>query len=994
MNGTMKHPPKTPSLETSLFRTLLLQRLGLGVVVAVIALAAAWAGIRMWKTTRPTSSTLPSYEHLDPASADYWVDRTLWNIESARKADLSENARKEQLRILANNDLVLARQREVQYDQLQAISDIAMTLARNDIDVNIDDTLRGIDDAGYAGAVRARIFVSQALMHLRLNNRSAARVAVMEYNRILVASDLKLESSINDLAFCGAVTVYACMEDTTALGDLFQKNLAYTPRAVQGQQMKAYRIIAGEQARVGFGRDSLETLRRMNDIVEQVRACQLIVSFVARPPKIEPLEPEMSVPKTEGPWEPLPNPLAARNIVDEILRFVAQQEDLNDQVELLSRLVGSRLMCDPEIHGLFRTAVREFAGLSEGVKSPALKLLENPESDTIRASLNMPPQKRKKVADPALDDWTSPLGPLAVDVAEIDPGAISALNDQQTLLASGFIAQSYLFASRYRDATVVLRHAFERAVRQANPVDRIRNLLSIAEQQVNAGAVAEARRTLREIGLPTSGEKVDAGSTDDVFTEARLSDIARLQIVGRYFDDALRTIDHIGSESVRDGDYAFLAVELIRIGRWEDAEKTIARMSEGRGADELGHRLALARGEETEEHYAAVGIPFPADLVDDRALQRCCNLLLRKGLFDLAGTVARRIEEPTLRSNVFARIVREYMLLFVAYRDAGEFQQTVRGEMLDRALRLTEDIPEPAIRTNALQRVAADALTDARSLGGRDALLRQVDLAMEGCSRLDVSDSAKAELMARLIRSKILLELPEETPTDRWPLIDRKRHPQQYEAIRKRIDEALEWVNHAEDDPQRGRALSLLAEAAGQIGRPVSASVLIKEAEASVMELSKPTQAVDVLLSLIPTLRKLDDSATMRSVYQTAFSMASDMFLANESGSDDPMFDWRVRDAELDRIVRSRIEYDFLNESVETAGRIREAVIRDRLLQAIAYIRLDRKEFEIAESIARNIENDEIRMPTLRDVLFLKRQKSAAKPTPRVGGASELPLDE
>lgn len=975
-------------LEKDIQRALFHRRLLLSSIGFVLLLLLAVGGFLVWRFIEGSQINPPSYEHLDKTASTYWVDRTELDIKEAR-AIPSKPRSNEMVYRYVTNTMARAKALPTEFERLMAIYDIALTMAKHDVDVNIDDTLRNLGDTPLAQSLQGRIYVSQGLMHCRMSNPNGARVAIQEYNRLVIDADLKLDSLINDMSFCGAVTALAYLKNTTLLNDMFKRQVNFTLRVDSSQRMKAYRFIAVEQARVGFAIDAMETVKKIDNPLERVRAYQLIIAYTARQPKIEPVEPSIATPQTEGPWPPIQNIAQAKRIVNDVLQQIAQKETADEQINLLVRLAGSRLMCDPEIHRLLKEALVEDKQFDELIKRPAVKLLDNPESEVIRKSLNMPPPKKNKPSkteDPALDDWTSSMESLAVDMIEMDPGMVKTLNDQQTVRALCGMAQSYLIAARHQDAARILQRAYLVARQQSNALDRVRNLMAIAEQQMSTGNLSEARTTLAEIVLPAEGDHNEENSETSrndlsALTQNRLSDLARLQTVGRFFDEALNTIRFIDTVEVRDADYAFLAMEQIRILRPDDAAKTISKISDETRRQTLEHYPPLLRdgddGDDAEEHFAAIQIPYPNSLRRNSELKQCCELLIYRGLFGVARETASRITNPESSSQILARIVREYMLLFRAYSAENEFHQTVRKELLEKALEISHEIEDPLIQTTALQSVLADSLAYSKKQAGTRNInvefLQSVDAAFISARKIIDNNAAKAKLMSQLVLARIAMESGKSKQTVTWPLIDRELNTKSYEPIRALIDETLAVVNESDSNADRGYALSNLAAALGQIGRFQSARIMLGEAEATAQEISDKQESVGILLSTAPTYRMIGETENMRQAYYTAFGIIMEAYV-DAVNSSDPTLDWRLRDSELDRIVRSQLEQDLLVDAFEYANRINEPNIKDRLLRALAYIHLDHKENTTAESIARKIEVPELFRDTIRDVLFLIRQ--------------------
>jgi tetratricopeptide (TPR) repeat protein len=969
---------KTTEMEQSFRKIVFYYRLRVGLGVTVLFLFLVFGGIVLWEHFHEPPYIPPVHTQLDPHSSTYWVERTLADIELFRNAETKVKKSQQLYRTLMNT-LDDARKISSDYARIIAISDIALTMAKKDIDINIDNIIQSLGDTPFAASMRTRIISSQCLMFLRLNKRSAARVAVQEYDRIVIEADLKLNTPTNELAFLGIIMALACLEDTVKLSDLFNKQLEFSLRTTTEQRMRAYRFIAGEQARVGMSVLAMNTVQRIKNPVERVRAYQLIIAHTARPPQITPVEPTLFLPPIEGPWKPLPEPTVAQHIINDVIKQIAGCEEIEEQINLLTMLSESRVMCDPEIHRLFREGMVNHESIDELVKRPILPHLDEPRSELIRTSLKLPPLPKnlRQNIDPALDDWNSPTGMIAVSLNEIEPTVIKGIMAQQKINAWLMMSQCYQLSSRYADAVRCLQKANAIAHAQKQSKERIQTLLKIGEHLLSVGSMTDAHTVLKDIGLPSMSPVSATPSQEDqtqtaiLFTPEQLSSLARLQIVGRFFDDALQTIRCIEPPSAQVHDLAFLVIEQIRIAHFDEAAKTISIINDAPRVEKLQHLLAIAQGG-GEEHYAALKIPFPGNRQNEEELHRVCELLIQNGLFGVAVTTSEKISNTELQSKNLARLVREYMLLFKAYGEDSDWHRSVRESLLKTAHPMAEKIVHPTAHTEALEMILTAVLPYAHKENRKDFLLRVFDEAFNTSRQINLPEN-KVELMSRLILSKIALETDRIQPNHRFPVFNRETNPTATEAVEQLITEAVDVINEVGDVPKRGYALSFLAKALAQIGRFQGARTLVKNAEETAKELTDKREAISILLSLIPTSQSLDDSDTTRRIYSLAFTIISDSFLTISTVSDATIYEWRLRDSELDRVIRSLLEQNFIVEAVTFSNRINEPQLRDRLLRAAAYIYMDQGNFTLAETTVRKLELPSFRTNALRDVLFMKR---------------------
>ncbi|MCL2743201.1 MAG: hypothetical protein FWE67_05050 [Planctomycetaceae bacterium] len=975
------------------------------IVFLVLAVLGMVIGALLY-SRRAETFVPPKYDNLETESPQYWRERTQFNIDYVRSQQLPEAEQTKYLRTLVLNDIKTLSRSELPYDRIRALLDIALTLAENDVDINIDSVVRGIEDRDNAYEICGRIYISQALMHLRLNNRTAARTAVADYMRLFVTNDLKLDSAINEFSFCGAVTIFSLSDDNNSLNDLFQKHLAYSHRIGDDKRMRAVRIIAGELTRVGRSRQAIETLKYITDAVEFCRACQLIISLSARPPEIKPVGPAVmsAAVLQSGMMPPLKNEQFVINTINEIINFIVNSESVDVQIDILVRLSGSQMMCDPDIHRLFKDALKGNDQIDDIIKKSALRLLNEPQSETIRIALKMPPlpeEKRVKInIDTAQENWNVSWGAYAGANDVLVPELVKQISDIRFFRIFSRTARGYLSASRNSDAVKVIQRAKEIVDGMEDPAERVARLLTIAELQIGAGNINSARSTLLEAGLPPKTSErpalLTAGNEDTVvYSESRLSELARLQIVARFFDDALNTIKYIDSETVRDDNYDFLVQELIQVGLIDEAKKVIEKINDAAIKSEKEHILAVLEkglGSASEEHLKALRVSWTEQLQNDDDLVRCIKQLIRRGLLPTTISVVYKISDIKVKSENLSRIAVEYLQLWTAYNGDTEQHKTVRANLQKQIFELSESIPDVLIRSQLQQKIVAIMLPEAEKIDGlKGILIKTVNELLAApspfmtlnCQQTGTPAEVKSMLITELLLQKIALERVIRGKADELPFVDVDYDKKLYTDVRNSIDIAVELLNEAETTLDRGTALSNLGRILLQIGRNQAAMQMLDEAKDTANELSDKTETVTVMLTIPPIVQLLGQHNTAREVFQRMATTVSESFVMKRGDMESVLY-WRQRDVELDRIIRKMIQLDYVSDAIGFSVMIDEPVIRDRLQRTASYIHLDKKYFPEAEAAARRITNEVIRRETIQDVSFLRRsadqeQKQNAK---------------
>jgi len=927
---------------------------GIGVLFFVMLLLAT--GFAVYNFVSYVDPVEPDYALLDTDSDTYWTDRIQIDIATAQESQGTDQVRQQRLQRFVHQTVTEAMDVPTPNARAQAVTGIASVLAQNDIDLVLGSPLRLLGSSRLIASMRARVLISQALMHLRLGKNSAAALTLQHYNQLVSDADLKLNSPTNEESFFGAVTVLRTLDDDEGLVELFEIQKISTAALGIDQRMRAYRMIVGEQVRIGMVTEALETAKAITSPLELARAWALILQYSARPPEIRLVEPTMLDLLDDPQAEPAEFLEQAKQAAHEIFQYLTENKDINTQTALLQRIAGSRLMCDAELHELFRESLAESEVIHHWVKQPILKLLDDPESPTIRAALNMPPRTEPspQQGDSAIDDWTTSEEIVHVLVTDIDPTPLRTRTDQQWVQALLAIAQSYHSIRRFQDADRILKQAFVAAQRFADSSVRVTLLMRIGEQQVAVGSLADARNTFATVA--------------SALNQNQKEELARLQILGRLFDDAFQTISSIESPVNREYACSFLLREQIRINRLDDAEKTLALMPQGSAATGSRSRLNIAQGNATREDFSTLGLAFPEENVPDWA--RYCTGLIQHGLLSLADQSISEISNVQKRGEVLTRIAREYLSLYQTFNDTNDPNYVIRREIRQAIVSLANRSGQPMTQTTILTELlmysTGQLRTETEREEGKELWLQ----AIRACRSITKPDE-QAVLFAQLIVAKNLLE--SSIPLKRtMPLFTNDSNPQAYEETNALIGECLERTNLLDKGEQRGSAYAHLARALVQIGRTSAAQEMLDNVLDIASHVSNRQMSVRLFLSMIPALRAMNSADAIPQIYRLAISEVDREFSGRASMAD--VYEWRMRDSDIEQIIRSQLENGFVDDVVESARRLNEPVLRDRLLRTAVYLYLDHDDVERAELEARRMTVKEIQNNVIQNIQIIKRR--------------------
>ncbi|MDR1290296.1 MAG: hypothetical protein LBK06_03755 [Planctomycetaceae bacterium] len=988
-------------------RVLFFRYLGIVLLFLVVFLFIGVFSYKFWNAVRPDNFVKPNYTDLDPLSEMYWSDRMERDIVYINKMNVSAIRKSSRLRTLVSRQIGVATELESHYERNHAILSIAKILTKYDLDVNIDKTLRTMDETYETYSIRARIYISIALMQVRQKNFVGAMSAYAEYKRLVNHADLKLDTPENEESFIGAVTVLLVAQNIDELSDLFRVQTEFTRRISSNQRMRAYRLIAVEQARSGsFLQNSLNTLRMIRDTVEMSRAIQLVLTYVARPPHIEPVEPFYPVPPSDGPWEHVRSTLVVRNTIDNILRIIVNELPEYDlQRNVLLRISGSILMCDPDVYNVFKSAVKEMKDLDEVVKIPVIKLLDNPVSDKIRTELKMPPRPKRRgnrninegtfAIDPAVHDWVDENESLDMMITTIDADMLESIDVRQYTRILSISANSFLQFNRRNESKTTLEDAYQVAFRQTSPAEQLREFVNIAELQFDSGAIGGAMISLQTLTKRlTSRTKVDDADYDEAtpvlrneITDEQILNIVNLQILAHLFQDAAVTAGLIQSIELRDSGLVLITRELLRTNQLDNVEKIIAQISDTTTQNEYKHRLIIANAEAKAPIQSTISITLPPESVkalginnpaatpndNDEKIARNVSQLIRFGFLESALITAKHISDANLRSKLLAQIGREYILIFTAYSNRQNADQTVADKAFNNAIIIAEIIPDTNQRVLFILSII-DAVSANKNYAKDSEILNQFfDLISADIENIDSNNknsnveiqNSKGEIQSMFLLSRVKFEML-------------RAGDKSGESVEVKNELDMNFANKILNELQteeptisKARGLLNISTAfllAGKLNETTESAKLTETTAESLLDRS---EMIEVLVDLLPIYHSLKDTTSFARVTNRAIDLAISFIPA---GIDLRRVNiaWRTRDIELDRIARKLAELDLIDDAMTTIANVHEPIISDRVIRAIIYIHLTQTNFPAAESATKKLRLPEYRFAAKRDTNLMK----------------------
>jgi tetratricopeptide (TPR) repeat protein len=328
------------------------------------------------------------------------------------------------------------------------------------------------------------------------------------------------------------------------------------------------------------------------------------------------------------------------------------------------------------------------------------------------------------------------------------------------------------------------------------------------------------------------------------------------------------------------------------------------------------------------------------------------------------------ISDVPKRIEIQTRIARDYLLLYQAFNDTNDSNRTIRREIQQEIISAASYTGHPVIQATIMVELmmyhTGHLRTEADRTDGKQIWAQAIDV----CRKITKYDD-QVVLFAQLIVAKNMLENPN-FQRRVMPLFTKESNPSTFDETDSLINECLALVNSLESEEQQGKACAHLAMALIQIGRTRAAQALLDRTLEIAENVSDHQALISMLLSTIPALKAMNSAGTIPTIYRMAIDAIAHEFAGKPSNID--LYVWRMRDSEIEMIVRSQMENGFVDDAVESVNRLNEPVLRERLLRTAAYIYLDQGNIDRAELIVQRLTVKEIQNSAVQHVQTLQRR--------------------
>ncbi len=957
---------------------LYLSELNSGQQFLIVVVFLALFSFLAWKYFSPhfradlqTDSTA-SYEGLDPASIGYWRERTERDIASARELTSPARPLNDLLNRNISSTIRTAGRLSDPAEKINALAMIVHAQISQNVGTNLDEALYVLGNTPETRSVRMSLAAPLAFYYIQIDNRDKAASIVGNYLTLLKETSFNPEIEEQRNTFIkildACVLLNLDRELDTALANL--SNMANSLR-IESRRDSLLTFIAEQQIRFQKYSDAFTTLSVLTQPDILAKCYRKLIESRAQ---IFPVASGEGLPDSRsfaGPTK-IRHPELVAQTVERVFINIARLKDSKTQQEVLNQLFESEMMVNMNLHDLIRSVLVDTRSLDASLKTQSLSIVDNPRSESIRKALGMPPLVSESEIASEQQETDLQLLDRASQVLGVQPLSRNRtyLEDIRILMNT---ATELLNWGKRKDAIPLLNRAAARIrgldVEKNQGVSRP----ALAALLVGAGEIESAQSLLNEeLEIVKFSQRTPQ-------TDSELARIAEIQLRARLLDDSLRTLREMLPGSTKTDLLKSLALEQIKVGRFEEAQKTVAEMPADPVKTNLRRTLEEAiprlRKKLNENIYAFSPLDeiLKSDFPDKQhRLFDLVVLLVREGLFIDARETARQISDLPTRNRALDLIVQETVALIRPYFSKIPFHQQIRKNMISFGFQTAKEITAPQERLVAMERVYS--LTDA-SLYPNENSAEWKEMVSLWDSLSDATETeVKVDSAIRLYQDELKRRADDVLTlvSGNWCLL-----PASGESVSENLKHMLlkagELTHKLKSSEDRATRFAQITALLEQSRDKENGELFFEAAVDACGSGISPGVSAVVFLSLAQTSYLTDKPDEATVLFNQAVDQAENIISKDNSKRIDRLLEKRVKDRTLSDICRGEAELGLIREAVGTSGKINEKFFVDRLSKTIGYIQLGKNEFENAEATFKTIKDTKWKNSCVNDALFRRR---------------------
>ena len=933
----------------------------------------AWVCLSNYFYSEAQTESTASYDGLDTTSYGYWRERTERDIASARS--LAET-KLQQSSLLINNissTIRAARQLKDPAEKALALASIVKAQIGQNVGTNIEEALQALGYASDVRTLRMSLAASLAFYYIQ-TDRTRAEYTVQDYLNLLKETSFHADDPEQRTSLIQILDACAVLNLETEMNAVL-KSLTATANATINDSRKdaIFSLIAEQQIRFQKYADAFETLLHLKQPDILAKCYRKLIESRAQIPSASSAASSGETPPElwNSSAGKIRHPDLAAQTLERVFINVGRIKDQKIQQEVLQRLFESDMMANLELHDLVRSVLVDTRSLNSEVKSQTLSLIDNPRSEVIRKALNMPPLLSG--SDGLSDDEFLAQTQQALALRPLSKNRLY-LEDIRILTNT---ATELLSWGKKKEAVLLLNRAAGRI--RGLDVERNQGVsrTALAAILISAGEIETAQTLLHEEGeILKLSQRTQQSNLD-------FSRIAEIQLRARLLDETFRTLREMLPSQAKTNLLQALGQEQIKIGRYEESQKSFAEMPAGPVKTEMLHlmeetipRLYKKLHENTYSFPPLEGILSSDGADKELRLSDLVESQIREGLMLDARETARSISDKTIQDRALNLIVQETITVLRPYFSPLPLHQQTRKMMFNFAMQTAQEINSPKDRLIALERVFSQTVW-AKDLNGSSLNGEEIHSLWESLSDSVDSPSeltAKIDLGIRLFQNELKRNADEQITLvgGTWAVLP-ESSTFQSDGQKQTLLKSAALTHHLKSPEERATRFAQISTLFYQVRDKENGELYYEVALDANEAVTQKNVAANVCLSLAQTFFQAGMTDESRIMFDMAVVEAEKIISEDNTKKIDRLMEKRMKDRILADIARGEAELGLFFEAKDTMKKIKEKFFVDRLCKTIGYLQMSQEDFVEAEATFKNIQEPKWKNSCINDAVFRRR---------------------
>ena len=907
-----------------------------------------------------------SYDGLDPDSSDYWLERTIRDIESAQAVGTS--AAQVESTLVYNISATIQAAKKLQDPLAKANAIASIIKAQIDLDnkSNLEQAYDSFDDSVTSRQAKFSILPSIAFFYAQKKDKLRSTMAIRDF--LSNIKDYPVDpGKQNDLSALNEfVGICYTLDMTDEVNRLFQY-LSDSARTTKSETRREalYEFVIEYKYRLRNYEDAFDTMSQLQTPQSIAKISRIVIEDKANISAFTPAE----RPGDSGTGvnrSPIRNRDDVYEVLDRLFDVISKLTPKEKQFEVFRILFESDIMTHLELRDLIRTAITDTKAIDIAVKTDALSVIDNPRPAKLRIALGLPP----------LEGFTEDESDLQL-ISRVRSSLLPASSEKKLLYSEDMrilinTSQELLKWGKAKEAAPLLSRAF--TLGKGLAVDHKTNIspTSIAALMIGAGDLESAKNALLDscdlLALATNNKSLDSD----------YAQIADMQLRGRFLSDAKKTLDKMVPSNVKNTILRNLALEQLRIGLFDEAIRAVYDMSLGTIKDETSkvvfdtsNRLKNRIAENTYDNPALKSILESGGEQSQTRILELVESQIRNEMVIDARETARTISDRSVRDDIMKRIVRTTLNLVKPYAGDEPLHQQVRRALYHFGIQMSRDVEQPDIKAECFEQLYSQlgwmVPGDGSDMNEAIAVVRSLEV-----PRFSKTKSTLLINLSQTLAKKTASRTSYPV-SGTWCVIDSadSKNVETLRLAKELLGEAATISEEVGNSTDRLELMASLSWVYYQLSDSENGNLCCDKALTALEDFGDWKRSTIAVLMLAQGKYLHGDHGGAAILFELAISTAKNNELGSGKLSEvQQAVERKTSDRFLSDIARGQAEIGEIEAAYKTSTNIGEDVYKDRLYKTIGYILLNEKKIDAAERAFQMLSNEQFRTVCLKDAAY------------------------